>query len=115
MIARKHFNSDLYETLHEYFYHIVMNFTIAWRFGISKLDLNLAWNLDQLHHRSKREFNSSVYREYIVYLYRSVITKHLSMSQPALCHRQEQYQEVMASVIDFVTANIESLVEVRTR
>ena len=46
LICEKYFDNDVYETFHEYVYHMLMSFLFAWRFSEKKLYEGLKWNID---------------------------------------------------------------------
>lgn len=48
LVAQKYFNNNVYDTYNEYVFHLMMNFTFAWKNSIDKMTTQLTWNMEQL-------------------------------------------------------------------
>ena len=78
MCADKYFNKNVFECFKEYVYHFIMNFSIVWLGGISKMEDNLSWNQTQLRmkcNRAAKIQNKKDCCPFIVYLYRKLLVE----------------------------------------
>lgn len=116
LIAQKYFRNNVYDTFNEYVYHMVMNFTFAWKYSLEKMNSQFTWNMDMFEKRQNGENNlsttmKSMPAKQIVYLYRSIISKQImddEMKESDLKNEYsiDEYTETMDAVEDFVYSNI---------